>query len=802
VSIAEMSWNPFAGELGATGVTLGADTPEIGVGALAVKVALGSLVRGNLVLESVAVQAPRATLVVDDDNSVHVLGLPRADGTESEPFPALDIREFLVTEGELTLRHPARGGSRDTRIEIRRLAADDIVASEDLARLALSADIDALVDGTPLRGKAAIRRSDAESSISIEAALTGLRFSADTLPLPAALVGLRGEIDVRGVYGQEGATGSSLALDVRIGNPRFAAEGMPEFSATQVLLPRVRIDFAGQTVDLGSIVISELSTEVGLAEREDAATGDDGDPGEASDWTVQVEAIELERGTFRIRRDEEVMVLLLESARWSGFGPEPTALAIRAGIEGGGTLEVEGTLGLSPLQADVEVRFAALELPLLTRIAGALPVAIAKGTAEGTLQFGYADGFERVGGSLRLHDLHSIPPRAAQPIEVLAAHLAEAEFALDLTASPPRLDIDTLKLSYPYAMIHSDGKATFPFSLLSGEDRGGDGPAMAIRLDHLEIEAGKLEVMVTTFVPPFWSALTNIDATATEIDFPEATVATFQLAGMHNELSQANLSGSFTSRGLEAEADVKNLMLESLNAYIAPLLGYKITRGRLALDATVRPVAPNLDARAVAILRNVRVEQTGTDIIQGQSGVPLPIALSLITKPSGEIELRLPLTVDTGTGQTTLGSMVGQSIRGAIVGALTSPLRLLGNLFGRRGAPHAFAIDPIPFAAGSGELDSMGWVRVEQIARIVQTHGRLAMVLMPQITAEDIAEVGAANAEALANERAAAARDAIDSTVADPTLDEKRMMLVPWTAKVGAEPTGKPGVYIELQEAR
>jgi hypothetical protein len=96
----------------------------------------------------------------------------------------------------------------------------------------------------------------------------------------------------------------------------------------------------------------------------------------------------------------------------------------------------------------------------------------------------------------------------------------------------------------------------------------------------------------------------------------------------------------------------------------------------------------------------------------------------------------------------------------------------------------------------------MGWVRVEQIARIVQTHGRLAMVLMPQITAEDIAEVGAANAEALANERAAAARDAIDSTVADPTLDEKRMMLVPWTAKVGAEPTGKPGVYIELQEAR
>ena len=138
-------------------------------------------------------------------------------------------------------------------------------------------------------------------------------------------------------------------------------------------------------------------------------------------------------------------------------------------------------------------------------------------------------------------------------------------------------------------------------------------------------------------------------------------------------------------------------------------------------------------------------------------------------------------------------------MRNAIVGALTSPLRILGSLFGTAGAPHAFAIDPIPFEVGSGSLKQAGATRVTQIARILQTHTGLVLVAMPQITAADLREVGDDGAQKLANQRSAAVRDALVGTDARPGLAPERLMLVAWIPPTGPPPTSQSGVYVELQ---
>jgi hypothetical protein len=126
-------------------------------------------------------------------------------------------------------------------------------------------------------------------------------------------------------------------------------------------------------------------------------------------------------------------------------------------------------------------------------------------------------------------------------------------------------------------------------------------------------------------------------------------------------------------------------------------------------------------------------------------------------------------------------------------------LRLLGSLFGLNGAPHAFAIDPIPFAVGSGSLDATGQERIAQVGRILQSHPGLILVAMPQITAADIEQVGADGSRDLAEKRTAAVRSALVTASTGPRLESHRLMLVAWEPSVGAKAISGPGVYLELQ---
>src|SRR5262249_31402152 len=169
-------------------------------------------------------------------------------------------------------------------------------------------------------------------------------------------------------------------------------------------------------------------------------------------------------------------------------------------------------------------------------------------------------------------------------------------------------------------------------------------------------------------------------------------------------------------------------------------------------------------------LRRVGVEQTGVDFIQRESGVPFPIALGLIKGPSGNIELQLQAAVDTQSPRLSVGSIVGPAIRSAILGGTTSPLRLLGSLFGLNGSPQAFAIDPIPFAAGSGSLDDVGRQRVAEIARILQNRASLLLITLPQIAAADIDAVGAGGASALAQQRNAPGPPGLTSPAGGPPV--------------------------------
>jgi hypothetical protein len=804
VSIGQLSWRPLEGQVNAGHVSVGGGSDRIALERLVVEVQLRHLWRGDRAIDRIEIDAPTGTVQLDAQYRP-TLGTFGSTGTAGSTPPAITVRQLVVTEGELTVRYPLQGQMRAAQLHITRLVSSDIKAAA--GDIEMSAQLGGSLDGAPLEADARLHLAGERPQIEVNVAVKGLAVNRSTVDLPPDLQTFRATLDAKATYESKIPSQRALRLDIRLGEPRITGDAGAEFSAKAVALPDIRVDFATSDIDLGAVTLDApvltvaFTTEgVRLPLRAEGS-------GASSAWTVDSGNIQVRDGRLRGLRGESTVVLTVESGRWEGIARgRPTSLALRAIADGGASIAITGTFGIEPLEAALDVQVAQLQLSPLAQVAGVLPLHLANGTGDGTFRLTHRDGRLRLQGKGRVHDLRTAPPNPMQPAEVLAVDAAEADLAIDTGASPG-IDIASLKLSYPYVLVQRRPDGTFPFALFSGEtsevpadDDKAKAAGTRARIGQIEAHGGKVEFIDTTLEPAYWTSLSDFSAHATDLLFPGATVGSFSIAGKQDELSPIDISGAFTGGRLDGRAALKDVVLEPLNPYVSPLLGYDLTAGRLSVSATAASTPPLLAATAEMVLRGVDVRQTGVDVIQTQSGVPLPIALSLIANVSGEIEMTLPLTMDTTSGRFAFGSIVGQAVRNAIVGALTSPLRILGSLFGSAGAPHAFAIDPIPFDVGSGSLKQAGAARVAQIARILQTHKGLVLVAMPQITADDLREVGDDRAQRLANQRSAALRDALVATDLSPGLAPERLMIVAWTPPTGPPPTGQSGIYVELQE--
>jgi len=808
VSIAHLWWRPWAGEVTASRLLLGAQQNQASVERLTIDADLARVVHGEIVLDRVVLDKPLATVVLDARYRPELRGFG-GDGAAESSLPDFVVRELLVNGGVLTLRYPVQQRTRDAKVQINRLAASDISVRNAGGELEAAVALAGSLDGAPLNGEAKLRLAAADRKIDAKVGIKGFAVKGDLIDLPASLQTFSGKVDALAKYEADRSSPSgSLVLELRIEEPRLNVGAQTEFGAKLVSMPNTRVDFDKSTVDLGKVTAERPLFTVTLNHAGVARAAQEEDTGSASAWTVKSGQVDLRGGKIQVRRGSAATTLVLKAARWGGVaGQHPTTVTGDAEAEGGGAVVLRGTLAVAPLNTALKVNLDGLVLPPLAPLVPELPVKISKGTLQGSLDIEYRNGSPRVLGNLQASDLGSAPPAPNRATQVMAIHTAAVEFVVVPTASP-WLDVSSLKLSYPYLMAEQTSQGLFPVSLFSGTDdtpparsaptANGD-PISSVRLHHVEIDGGKLEFMDRTLTPAYWASLTDVSMRLSEALLPELTIGRFEITGKEDEISPTEIAGTLTPKGLEGRAEVNDLLLESMNPYVAAILGYKATAGRMSLNVVASPAPPLLKTTTDLVARSIGVEQTGVDLIQSQSGVPLRIALSLIKNSAGEITLQLPVVVDTGSSSVAVGSIVGQAIRSAIIGALTSPLRLLGSLFGLNGAPHAFAIDPIPFAVGSGSLDAMGQERIAQVGRILQSHPGLLLVAMPQITAADIEQVGADGARDLAGERNAAVRSALVSASTGPQLEPSRLMLVAWEPSAEAKAIARPGVYVELQ---
>ena len=128
--------------------------------------------------------------------------------------------------------------------------------------------------------------------------------------------------------------------------------------------------------------------------------------------------------------------------------------------------------------------------------------------------------------------------------------------------------------------------------------------------------------------------------------------------------------------------------------------------------------------------------QGGESVFQEQFGIPLSMALALLTDVDGNIILDLPVAADEEGTKVGIATVVAGVLRRAIVNALASPLKLFGAVM-QGDKVQSLAPPIIQFRVGRDEFAADGAERAKQLGAFLSSRPSVHVQLATAPTTGD-----------------------------------------------------------------
>lgn len=382
--------------------------------------------------------------------------------------------------------------------------------------------------------------------------------------------------------------------------------------------------------------------------------------------------------------------------------------------------------------------------------AGAAPTA--EPAPAAALEFDVA-AFELRDGRLRFEDGRGPGPLAAS-LDGLGVEAGA--LAVRTAGGAPRVALGSLSVT-GQAIGFEDARGAAPRSgaveglaltLGAIEAAGGAAPAVAVATFVLDGQAVRFEDR--TVEPPYRGRFRDVVARAEGLRFPERVARSLQATGTSADGGRFELVGQLEGQTGRATLTLSRLALAPFNPYATSTAGYRLG-GAASLKTDFRMRGPRYDAKNRITLHELAVSSQDPGDFERRFGIPLGVALALLRDPGGDIALSVPVAVDEKGARTGLGTIVAGALRQALVGALSSPLKMLGaagsglgGLFGGgRGGLPAIASEPGARAPKDGQGERYeGLVRLlaERPQLVLRLHGRTGDADRPLLAQQILAE--------------------------------------------------------------
>jgi uncharacterized protein involved in outer membrane biogenesis len=496
----------------------------------------------------------------------------------------------------------------------------------------------------------------------------------------------------------------------------------------------------------------------------------------AHPWTWKVSEVEVKDARVDVLGGSEPLVLGV-NAKVGGLSHQfgnRVALSFTL-AEGSGSLAVDGGLTLDPPGFDGTVRIADLVLgPLITPFAPRIGRLFHGGAARAELQLAVGPpaspqapsaGGVRGSGKLGVTALEVVD---ADPREF---RLAWKELALDIhelfvpgilaqggaaKPGPITLSLDGFALTQPAiqltrtptGLLLPQTGAPPPPPTQAGTPQPPPAPAAAPAQDNaatpvvadvkrMAVTQARVEVTDRTTKPFYRAAIYPLDFLATGVHWPGPVAKQVKLQAHTSDGGSFLVTGNLDPKGSNISAKLEGLPLAPFDPYAAGT-GYNVGGGAASLDSKIKLAGPKYDTNTHLVIHELDlVGEQGDTLFSQRFGVPLEVALALLTDVGGNIVLDVPLSHGASGTSVGLGSIISQALANALLNAIASPLKLISAVAEMGGqaenlAPKALAFLPGRVDLAPGEAD-----RIDQLAGLMARSPGLHLHLRGDTGPED-----------------------------------------------------------------
>jgi hypothetical protein len=439
-------------------------------------------------------------------------------------------------------------------------------------------------------------------------------------------------------------------------------------------------------------------------------------------------------------------------------------VSLDTGINGSGSLSVNGDITPQPLTANLSVKLNAIDLSVAQPyIDQQTSMTLKSGVLSGDTKVLYGNKpTVQFRGNLSVANLHTVDN--ALHDDFINWERLDVR-GLNFQQGPNRLDIDEILAVKAYARVIIEPDSSINVkrvlvapgaTVIAPSATGGapvsataappaekrmprkvaaapaaapapavSAPGMPMNIKKIVLRAGEANFADLSVMPNFATGIQKLEGLVTGLSSNPASRAKIDLRGSVDAFAPVSITGEVNVLSPVLYTDVamnfSNIELSTFNPYSGKFAGYNIAKGKLSTELHYKVDGRKLDAQHHIVIDQLEfgAQTESKDAVS----LPIKLAVALLKDRDGVIDLNLPITGSLDDPQFKLGPIIWKVFVNILEKAVTAPFALLGSLFG--GGPDLQFID---FQPGAADLDPAA---VEKAASLVK-----ALNARPQLKIE------------------------------------------------------------------
>lgn len=479
-----------------------------------------------------------------------------------------------------------------------------------------------------------------------------------------------------------------------------------------------------------------------------------GAPGDAIGWALA--SADASEWMLGIVPDGGARVDFELKAEARAITNERIPLEISLNRDDGLELRIDATIRPTPLEVDASFSWSALRSRDVLGYLDDIGMDVKDGSSKGDFEFelSFAPGPNR-GIRFRgnvTHDALDLDVAGDSPtsLAVKRIHVEVGNFFVPIPeepveAPPPILlhlaaiDVDDPLLRITLAGPGSPPKPSEAYLAETTPEPISEPTRLEVRIDRVSLEGGRV----------LWSdpetgadRQNSVTLEGEDLRWPHLFVHALRLRVGGLAPEPVRVDGSGSGETAQATLRARRISLPEWNPVIAHYTDYSVSRGTLSVDGILTVQGDAYDFPLTVVLQGLRADSQG-DAFQKTFGVPISLAIRLLTDSSGAIRLAVPVsgTFSQGT-RVDVTATIAAALQGATGNALkntvNTPVEVAGSALRRVGEVFMLGLGEATFDAGEHTLDNNAKAVLKSAAAFVGGTNSRRIELIPELVNADL----------------------------------------------------------------